>query len=106
MNHNLFGPWDRIDTVLRGYFAEVDRDRIVEQQVAFFTEALGGPSAYRGKSMRDAHAGLGISQDDFDRVAGHLTAALTGAGAPDEVVSEIIGAVAALASEIVRVGST
>ncbi|MFD3704818.1 group 1 truncated hemoglobin [Nocardia sp. NPDC058658] len=91
------------DEVLRGYFAEVDSDRIIKQQVAFFAEALGGPAGYTGKAMRAAHAGLGISQDDFDRVAGHLVAALTAAGVPDEVVCEIIGAVAALAGEIVSV---
>lgn len=89
------------DDVLRGFFADVDSDRIIKQQVAFFAEALGGPAAYAGKPMRAAHAGLRISQDDFDRVAGHLVAALTAAGVPDEVVGEIIGTVAALAGEIV-----
>ncbi|MFD3509593.1 group 1 truncated hemoglobin [Nocardia sp. NPDC058666] len=89
------------DEVLRGFFTEVDNDHITKQQVAFFAEALGGPAAYTGKPMRAAHAGLRISQDDFDRVAGHLVAALTDAGVPEELVAEIIGAVAALAGDIV-----
>ena len=54
--------------------------------------------------MRDAHRGRGIGQRHFDLVAGHLVAALTGAGVPDATVGQILAAVAPLAGEIVSPG--
>jgi hemoglobin len=54
--------------------------------------------------MRQAHAGRGISQADFDRVAVHLTGSLADAGVPPEVISEIAAAILPLAGDIVSRG--
>ena len=40
-------------------------------------EASGGPCKYKGKDMKSAHAGLGISNADFDALVEDLTKALT-----------------------------
>jgi hemoglobin len=50
--------------------------------------------------MRQAHAGRGISQADFDKVALHLTSALAEAGVPAETIAAIIP----LADDIVSRG--
>ena len=70
-------------------------------QTAFVTMALGGPKNYLGKSMRAAHAGRGIEDRHFYRVAGHLVAALEGASVSQEDVQTVLAAVAPLRAEIV-----
>jgi hemoglobin len=89
------------DPELAGFFAGTNMTRLKGRQVEFFAAALGGPVSYSGASMRDAHRGRAIAQRHFDLVAGHLIAALAGAGVPDATVAQIVAAVAPLAGEIV-----
>jgi hemoglobin len=89
------------DPELAGFFAGTNMTRLKGRQVEFFAAALGGPVPYSGASMRDAHRGRGIAQRHFDLVAGYLVAALGAAGVPDATITQIVGAVAPLASEIV-----
>lgn len=92
------------DPQLAGFFAGANMPKLKGRQVEFFAAALGGPDFYRGASMRDVHAGRGISQADFDKVAVHLTDALAAAGVPADTVAQIAGAVTPLAEEIVSRG--
>lgn len=89
------------DPELAGFFAGTNMPRLKGMQVEFFAAALGGPDAYRGRSMKDVHRGRGIGRTHFDLVAGHLTGALTAAGVPPETVDTIIGTIAPLADDIV-----
>jgi len=89
------------DPDLAGFFAGTNMTRLKGRQVEFFAAALGGPVAYTGASMRDAHRGRAIAQRHFDLVAGHLVASLVAAGVPDATVTQIVAAVAPLASDIV-----
>jgi len=50
--------------------------------------------------MRQVHQGRGITVHHFNLVAGHLADSLSAAGVPQEIVAEIIGAVAPLADDI------
>src|ERR1700733_11923822 len=70
------------DPQLAGFFAGANMQKLKGRQVEFFAAALGGPDFYQGADMRKAHAGRGISQADFDKVAAHLVAALAAAGVP------------------------
>jgi hemoglobin len=92
------------DPQLAGYFAGSNMPKLKGRQIEFFAAALGGPDFYQGASMRDAHAGRGISQADFDKVAFHLTAALAEAGVPGETIAQIAAAVTPLAGDIVSRG--
>jgi hemoglobin len=92
------------DPQLAGFFAGANMPKLKGRQVEFFAAALGGPDFYRGGSMREVHAGRGISQADFDKVASHLTDALAAAGVPADLVAQIAGAVTSLAGEIVSRG--
>jgi hemoglobin len=92
------------DARLAPFFAGVNMNRLKGRQVEFFTAALGGPHVYDGPSMKEAHAGRGISRADFDTVAYHLTSALVAAGVPGDLVSQIIEAIAPLADDIVSAG--
>ncbi|HWE89542.1 MAG TPA: group 1 truncated hemoglobin [Pseudonocardiaceae bacterium] len=95
--------YDRVlaDEKLVGFFTGVNMSHLKGRQVEFFSAALGGPEPYKGLSMKDAHRGRGIEQAHFDLVAAHLTDALAGAGVPDDILGQIIGAIAPLADDIV-----
>ncbi|MBI3646375.1 MAG: PAS domain S-box protein [Acidobacteriales bacterium] len=94
------------DVVLRPFFAGVNMKRLKEQQVAFFSQALGGPARYKGPGMRELHAGLHIEQRHFDRVAQHLVASLKSLHVDDTAIDEIVALVQALAAEIVNTVSS
>ncbi|MGW4247905.1 group I truncated hemoglobin [Nocardia sp. NPDC004722] len=89
------------DADLAGFFAGVDLERLKQRQVEYFSTVLGGPAIYTGASLRRVHQGLGITRRHFDRVARHLTAALSGAGVSQEIVDLIVEALDPLADDIV-----
>lgn len=91
------------DDQLKGYFGNTDMGRQRVQQVKFLTMALGGPNEYDGKPMKEAHEGMHITEHHFNLVAGHLVAALKGAGVGDDDVNEVVSLVAPLKDQIVTV---
>jgi hemoglobin len=92
------------DPQLSGFFAGANMSKLKGRQVEFFAAALGGPNFYEGRDMREVHAGRGIVQADFDKVAFHLTTALAEAGVPAETVAQIAEAITPLADDIVSRG--
>lgn len=91
------------DTATAGFFDGYDVARIKGHQRAFITAALGGPDRYTGRGMRDAHAGLKITDPDFDAVVAHLVATLTELGVDEAIITRIGAALAPLRAEIVSV---
>ncbi|MGE0591173.1 MAG: methyl-accepting chemotaxis protein [Vicinamibacterales bacterium] len=96
--------YDRVlaDPMLAPFFKGVNMRWLKGRQNAFFIQALGGPAVYKGRSMRRAHAQLPIEHRHFDQVAAHLVDALTELRVPRDLIDELIGAVAPLASQIVN----
>lgn len=66
-----------VDPELAPFFVGVDIDRLREHVAEFLTVLTGGPDIYRGRDLREAHAGYRISKDQFERVMGHIAAAAT-----------------------------
>ena len=93
------------DARLAPFFAETDLERLKAHQRAFIAAALGGPEIFAGRDMASAHAGLGIEDDDFDAVVGHLAGTLTGLGVPEDTIGQIGGALAPLRGDIVTTPS-
>ncbi len=89
------------DRTLAGYFAGTDMARQKAHLRAFVAAALGGPEVYRGRDMRTAHAGLGVTGAAFDRVVAHLAAALASLDVPAITIEAIAGALAPLRDDIV-----
>ncbi|HEY3882109.1 MAG TPA: group 1 truncated hemoglobin [Trebonia sp.] len=89
------------DARLAPYFAGTDMSRLKAHQRSFIAAAVGGPEVFSGRDMGAAHAGLGITDADFDAVVGHLVDTLTGLGVPAETIGEIGGALAPLRGDIV-----
>jgi hemoglobin len=54
------------------------------------------------QAIARAHAGRGIEDRHFDRVAQHLVVTLTDMGVPAELVNQVVARVAPLRSEVVQ----
>jgi hemoglobin len=70
--------------------------------VEFFSAATGGPLKYDGKDMKTVHAGMGITDAEFDALAGHIKAALEKNGAQPGDVKIVMTAVDGTRKDIVE----
>ncbi len=80
------------DEVLAPFFDAVDMDRQIAKQAAFLTMVTGGPNAYTGRNMREAHAALverGIGDQHFDHVVKHLGDTLASLDVPAELIKQV-----------------
>jgi hemoglobin len=87
---------------MSGYFTGVDMEGLRRHQVKFLSAAVGGPQAYNGRDLTAAHAGLKITDQDFNRMLGHLNATLVEVGADDGTIRSVLKAVSALQDQIVE----
>jgi hemoglobin len=91
-----------LDPVLRPYFTDVDLPRLRRHQALFLSQVTGGPTQYGGQTMFDAHAGRGIDDDAFDRVAAHLVEALRDHQVATAEIDEVVAAVSGLRPSVVE----
>jgi hemoglobin len=73
------------------------RQLVVDQLCA----ATGGPCVYIGRDMRTTHAGMGITEADWERSVGHFVATLDQFSVPERERGELIALIAPLKDEIV-----
>jgi len=57
-------------------FSMDSQKRLRQMIVELLCQESGGPCFYTGRSMKQSHAGLRISEADWDKSAVHLTAAM------------------------------
>ena len=74
------------------------RQHIVDQ----FCAAAGGPCIYTGRTMKDSHVGLNISEADWDASAKHLVATLDKFKVPEAEKKELLAFVTSLKADIVE----
>jgi hemoglobin len=92
------------DPLLMAYFNHLDdqdRQWLRWHMLTLLAVVAGGPTKYAGRDLRDAHAELQITEEAFDRVVGHLTAALQELDASQEDQQAILAAVQARRDEVV-----
>lgn len=70
--------------------------------VELLAAAVGGPGRYTGRAMAQAHRGLHVTDVAFDRVLGHLNAALVDAGADDRTIREVLTTLSRMRIDIVE----
>ena len=68
----------------------------------FLGSAFGGPQKYTGRSMKEAHKGMAITQAEFDALAADLKAVLEANKVPSAEVNEIMKIAASTAPDIVE----
>ena len=89
------------DDRLAAMFGGLDMAQQRRHLATFLGMAFGGPNEYRGRAMRAAHQGLGITGEQFGAVAGHLQATLVFFAVPEELIATVIGTVAGLQGDVV-----
>jgi hemoglobin len=70
--------------------------------VNFLGSAFGGPQKYTGRSMKEAHKGMGITQAEFDALAADLRTVLQANKVPKAETEEIMKIAASTAPDIVE----
>ncbi|HJQ68209.1 MAG TPA: group 1 truncated hemoglobin [Blastocatellia bacterium] len=74
------------------------RQLVIDQ----FCLATGGPCLYTGRDMKTSHAGLGITESEWDSAAKHLVASLNKFKVPKKEQDELIAIVSSLKGDIVE----
>jgi hemoglobin len=90
------------DPDLRHYFDGIDRDALKRHQRMFLTYVLGGgPAAYEGRPLPEAHRGLNITSEAFDSVADHLRLSLEELDVDRPLIQIILGFVEGARPQVV-----
>jgi hemoglobin len=99
---NRFYERVTVDPDLAHFFHGADLRRLKVHQVAFLSQALGGPALYSGAAMDKAHAHLRIEQRHFDAVVGTLQEL----SVPADLIASIVDRIAPLAPQVVNTPSS
>jgi len=77
--------------------------RLKKRLVQFLSIAFGAKGVkYEGKDMKTVHKGMGITEAEFDALAGHLQAALQKHNVPQAEMDEVMKIAASTAPDIVE----
>ena len=90
------------DASINHLFSGVDMPRQIAKQKAFLTYAFGGAESYSGKSMREAHKHLNLTEDHFNAVAGHLKSTLEELDVPQELQDEVMQVVGSTHDDVLN----
>lgn len=94
------------DPLLAPYFTGADVDQIRQHQVALLSTVTGGPQQYTGRTMQLSHRRLGVTDEAFDKVVGHLGATLDDLGVDAAVRDQVAAVLVAQREHIVTVRAT
>ena len=103
---NDFLPRVIADEALGRFWAHRGDDGFAREKqllIDFLSHNSGGPMYYTGRSMALTHRGMRISDSDWTRLIGHLSATLDALAVPGPEREEVLGFVGSLKSEIVEV---
>ncbi|MEO8575860.1 MAG: group 1 truncated hemoglobin [Gemmatimonadales bacterium] len=91
------------DKRINARFAKTDIPHLKQMLVDQVCQATGGPCTYTGKTMRDAHTGMKITEADFNALVEDLTKSLDKFKVPDREKSELLTALGGMKGDIVGV---
>jgi hemoglobin len=89
------------DARVSAYFAGVDMPQLKRHQALLLSQVLGGPTQYDGRTLAAAHAGLGITPEQYAVVGGHLVGVLEELGAPANVVDAVKSVLGSVQADVV-----
>ena len=90
------------DTRINGKFATANIPRLKTMLVDQICQASGGPCTYTGRDMKTAHAGMGISGEEFDALVGDLVATLHKFKVEEREKNELLAALGPMKKDIVE----
>jgi hemoglobin len=74
--------------------------------IDFISQASGGPYHYTGRNMKEAHKGMGVTNDQFDASVADLKKALQKNGVKPTDIDAVLGAVEGTRKDIVESGAS
>jgi hemoglobin len=95
------------DSALGVYWKGKSTDSLRKERqllVDFLCMTFGGPVHYFGRDMKSSHAGLGISESEWDIFARHAIDTLNDLGVPEAEKAEILSIAAGFKNNIVEKG--
>jgi len=95
------------DSRINKFFADTAKDpnrlaKFKTNLVNQICQASGGPCKYRGKDMKTAHKGMGVSGADFDALVEDLVKALDKFNVGATEKNELLGALGPMKGDIVE----
>lgn len=76
------------------FFRGVDQVRVKAMLVEQFCTILNGPCTYSGRSMAEAHRGMGVTEGDFYALVENLQRAMSDHGVPFRAQNRLLAALA------------
>jgi hemoglobin len=76
--------------------------RLRQNVVNQLCEGTGGPCIYTGRTMKSSHAGLGISESDWQLTVNHFVGTLEKFKVPEQEKGELLAIASGLKSDIVE----
>jgi hemoglobin len=100
----LAAPDPKVNFSRDGKFKPTDKQvaHLKKLAVEFVSQASGGPLEYTGKSMKEAHKGMGITDKEFDAIVADLIKALTKNRVKAADIEAVVGAVEKTRKDIVE----
>lgn len=113
------GGYDAIAAVVDDFFGSLTKDpqfsarfftghsadsfkKVRQLTVDLTCAATGGPCYYTGRDMKTTHAGLGITENDWDASVKHFVATLDKFKVPQKEQADLLGIVSSLKGDIVE----
>jgi hemoglobin len=90
------------DKRINRFFANTDIPRLKRLLVAQICAGSGGPCVYRGRSMKDAHRGLGIRNRHFNALVEDLVRSLDKFNVPAREQRELLALLGPMRRDIVE----
>ena len=87
-------------------FARTDIPRLKKMLVDQVCEAAGGPCTYAGRSMRETHDGMAVTDGEFGALVEDLVATLNELDVPEAEQQELLGVLGPMRDEIVEIPSS
>ena len=89
------------DKRINKFFANADIPRLKRNLVDQICQGTGGPCTYTGRSMREAHAGMGVRSSHFNALVGDLGKSLNKFKVPAREQKELVAILAPTKKDIV-----
>ena len=91
------------DARINKKFARSDVNRVKAMLVDQICAQTGGPCTYLGRSMKEAHTNMGVTDGEFNALVEDLVTTLKSFNVPDKEQNELLAALGTMKGDIVEV---
>jgi hemoglobin len=93
----------RINPIVGPRFRTSNVEKLQRLAHEFFCAGAGGPEKYTGRDLREAHAGMNISEQEYLAVMDDVVQAMSKHGIEADAHNEVVAILFSLKGQIIRV---